>query len=406
MSHREAYDAFHEEREQRSTSLPMRGIVETVSSDIESVSVDMAHTPGRPVLVVRHPYFGVNSWIRTMPEPGTAVLTQRRGDLHREEIWGYISNTLPRQVQQSKQRQALIRRLNQGEIEIRSRGRAYAFWGTAGELELFGGPVQLELNPTRMEVSSIAPTHKRRLMLHDPTTINNEERFGLVRRPDQANLQAAPTLQTFTRLSAQGEFAQEYLRFMARENGNVVSQYQEGDVVQADGTFETLSITNKNLRLKHVLGHVNGNDKLTYAVDESLNVLIQNSTSANTEMNIQLGSNNTLKLTTKIAKVTVSQTGTLNFDTGLTIKTPQATVNSSNVTFGNTGSQQAILGTTLVNSILTPAFTIIGAAFQTLSADPALSSATKGAMTGFQTSLSGIAASLSNALSQQVKLSG
>jgi len=406
MSQHDAFVQRQIAKNARSVELPIRGVISSVAPDIESVNVDMAQTPGTPRLVVRHPYFGVNSWIRTMPEPGTAVLTQRRGDLHRAEIWGYISNTLPPQVKDSKSQQSLIRRLEAGEIEIRSKGRAYAFFGRRGDLELRGGPLEMDMSPGRLEITSIAPTHKRRLMLHDPTILAHEERFGIVRRPSQKNPQLAPAVQDFIRIQTAGEFAQEYFRSINRQDGKQLSVVQDGDVVGPDGTFETLAATNKRLRFKRTFVDVSGSNLLTLSIDEGLNFLLNNSAATSTEGNLQFGANNTLKLNTKTLKITATDTGQFTFNTGLTIRSNQVSVASSNVTSGNTGAFQAVLGTTLVNGVLNPIFTALASALSVLAAEPALTPATAATMTSLSTMLSTLSGNLSSVLSQQVKLSG
>ena len=235
--------------------------------------------------------------------------------------------------------------------------------------------------------------------------LGHGERLGLVRRPDPKNPLAAPALQKFIRISAAGEFAQEYVRLLNRENGDAMTALQEGDVVDAAGQFKKHPTTNKNLRYERLLHHKKATNTLAVRVDEALNVQVVNSFAGNTETDLKLGSNNTLKVSTKILNFTATNTGQMTFNNSLTIKSNRVSVASSNVSFGSNAVFKFVIGTTLVNSILTPLFTILISTLQTLATESALS-ASKLTLIGAATSLSGISGNLQGTLSNQVKLSG
>lgn len=404
MSHRELSDIAQEQRLERSIDLPQRGVVDTVIPELEMVTVDVAHFGGSPRMVVRHPYFGVNSWIRVMPEPGTSVLTQTRGDLHQQEVWGYISNTLPRLLRTAKvEKQILLRQLNRGEIEIQSQGRAYTHWGIAGDLAHRGGTVEQCLSQTDLELTSLAPTFKRRLTFHDPTTLAHEERFGIVKRPDAAN---PNSVQKFIRLTSGGEFAQEYGRWINLESGTSLASLQEGHVVDLQGQLKKHATTNKNLRHERILYHRQQSQTLSYQVDEDLNIRISNSATGNTETNAQLGTNNTLKITTKTLNFTGTTSGTMTFNNSFTLKSQQINV-LGQVAYGNSATQPALLGNNLVNNSLSPLIDILVGLFSAMSPDLASASPSKATSA---TTLSSTAIALGNlkgtlqaALSTQVK---
>ncbi len=269
----------------------------------------------------------------------------------------------------------------------------------------------MELSPSRLEVSAIAPTHKRRLMLHDPQNLDNIERFGIVRRPDLTsftNRQLAPVIQTFVRLEPLGEFAQEYYRSINRQdNGKIVSIEHDGDIVGLDGTFDTSPSTNKRLRYKRVWADKASTNFMFFILDDGLNFQFVNGATANTEADFKFGTKNTLKINTKIIKLTATSTGALTFNTGLTITSNKVEVKSPNVTFGNTGTQQALLGTQFINGVMTPFMTTLAGAMQVLAAEAVLiGSPSQTVLTTLATTISSLVGSLPSTLSTQVKLSG
>jgi hypothetical protein len=88
------------------------------------------------------------------------------------------------------------------------------------------------------------------------------------------------------------------------------------------------------------------------------------------------------------------------------MKAAKIELNAPIINMGSNATQAAVLGNTLVGSVLTPAFTTLITAMNVLAADPLLTPASKAAMQAAATALTGIISNVSAALSAQVKLTG
>lgn len=356
---KEFTDIDSKKRQEAAVDLPQRGVISTVTPEMESVTTDLAHYSGAPQMVIRHPYFGVNSWIRVMPEPGTAVLTQNRGDQRKQEIWGYISNNVPRLLRAAKTgKQILFRQLNQGDIEIQSKGRAYTHWGTSGELVQRGGMIEQCLSQKDLELSSIAPTHKRRLALHSASTVAHEERFGVVKRPDPDNPNSG---QKYVKTSS-GAFAHEYSRFLnappgedVSEEGRVLSSTQEGHVIDLNAKIKKSDGPNRDLRYERMLqGHLVG-PKMKHQVDVDLNMalLIRNAARVANEVYVSVGDYSRTKVETDKITINGNTNGRLVFGRGMYVQAPELQI-VGHVTFGRFGGEPVLLGQSFINGFLKP----------------------------------------------------
>lgn len=307
----------HAEVNQR-LRLPLRAVIRQVLPDLESVEVQLALEPGASRLRVRHPYVGPNSWIRVMPEAGTEVLTIQRGDDYLNEIVSYYSYSPGGDVSDYKKGNQLYRPLNSGEIELISSGRAYLFLGEGGDVETRGGTIRHELLQSRLELRSVAPTYVKKLHSSPPYLLANEERFGVVKRPD---LVFKNSMQQFVKLPAPAtEFAVEYSRWLNNKAGMPLVELQEGSVVDSLGAFTKQSSTNKDLRYHKKVYHKYAG-YLVHQVDEELNVLISNTSTA-TETKADLGAKNVLRLTAKDIKATLFGGGVYSYSSYLTTSAP------------------------------------------------------------------------------------
>jgi len=349
--------------------LPMRGVIRRPLPDLDSVQVEMAMVPGSSRLRALHPYIGPNSWLRVMPEKGTMVLTSRRGDDYQEEIIGYHVPQPHIRIKQYKQGLVLYRPLDEGEIEIMSAGRAYAFFGSRGDIELRGGAIRQDLSQTNLEINSIAPTYNRRLHKASPSTLGYEERFGVVKRPDilKPNL-----IQNYVR-QPDLKFSLEYSRWLSTTDGLPLVDLQEGHVVDGTGLFVKQSSTGKTLRSRRQWHHKAAGN-ITFEIDEEMNVFFSNVTPAN-ETKVLLGAKNVLTLTGQDLKLTMTKTGTLTFansyalrtatanidaTSAFTVKTPKAHINSVDVGFGPAPVLSLALATPSAGAITTTAAVMQG----------------------------------------------
>ena len=126
------------QQDEGALSAPIRGVIRLVIPEQEAVKVDQAQTSGAMPFPVRHPYMGVNSWIRVMPEEGTEVLTQLRGDNEKSAISAYVFGDPAGKIRLAENDQILFRVLRSGEMELMSSGRGYFFIGDGGDSELTG----------------------------------------------------------------------------------------------------------------------------------------------------------------------------------------------------------------------------------------------------------------------------
>jgi len=401
MSHRESYILDQSERDRKLNDLPMRAVVRSVLPELEAVEAEMFTQTGAVRMTVRHPYYSVNSWFRVMPESGTTVLTQRRGDLPQEEISSYLSNLVASVHEQVAEGQDLLFRvLRPGEMEAMSSGRAYTHWGEAGDLQLRGGVTRLDLSQTRLEITGWAPTFRRRLHLHDPTMLAHEERFGVVKRPDALN----PNLvESYVRLTDES-FAVEYGRWLNKKDDTPIITFQEGNVTDETGQLKKHGNTNKNLRHQRTIHHRAQGGILDYQVDEDLNILFTNTVGANTQTNVSLGTNNALTLTTKTLKMTVTESGNLSFSNNVTISSQQVNIGSANTRFGNNPVFSFLVGEKLIGQVLSPLLAQLASALSLLGIEPTL--AGKLAYASLGSSIGALSGNATAALSTQVKLSG
>ncbi len=411
------YEIDKLEEADRNRRLPLRAIVDRPLPDTEYVSLGLALTPGRTRMRVRHPYISDTSWIRVMPEPGTTVLTMPRGDSIRSEIQGYVNVDPVGKSKLYKEGSLLYRTLDTGEIEVMSSGRAYLFFGNLGDVEMRGGSIRHDLRQSQLDTQSISPTYNRRLHLAAPAKLAHEERFGVIKRPDQ---QRPNLIQQYVRTS-DDKFATEYSRWLNTSDGTPLISNQEGYVVDAMGQFGMQASTNKTLRQQKKWYHKKTGD-LTFEVDEELNLLFTNSTKA-TETKVDLGAKNVLKLSAQDIKFTLLKTGVFQFGTSATTKaqtiatsatksykctTPQFRVNSADVGFGATPSIPIALAPG-VSAVLNPALATLQGFLQVMATDPTFVPAFPAVATAAQSAAAAVGAavgSLSQMASTQVKVSG
>jgi hypothetical protein len=403
MSYIDAFKLYNQGQESENLKRPLRGIVTGVLPEKELYKIESFGTPGSPQYAIRHPFLGVNSWIRAVGEPGTTCLIQQRGDLMQQEIWGYISNKTQGVVQQSIREKAVAYRvLRPGENEVMSSGKAGVYWNRFGNLEMQGGSLRLNLKPTEAEIYSAAPTYKKTWWLHQPNTLGHEERTGVVKRP---NKKRPYSQQDIVKLSNQ-KYAVEHSRWVHDSDNQPLTELQEGHVINQSGSAVSQGSTNKDLRyLKKFHSTVGGT--LNIEIDEQLNTLIKNGSTAK-ETKINFGAKNEVSWQAKKWECQISETGKLTFTRSLSITSRKVQVNSSDVTVGPTGAEQAVLGVQLTNTVLTPMVSTLLSGFTTLAAtDPSSMIVALKVISGTFASMLGVVqANIPNTLSKQVKLSG
>jgi hypothetical protein len=341
-----------------------------------------------------------------MPEKGTSVLTQQRGDYTQLEIWGYLSNNVTNRHLVNKSRSAkqfLFRELNEGELELMSSGRAYSHYGETGDLELRGGTITLNMEQTELQMVGQAPTFQRQLHLYDTTKLEHVERFGVVRRPDPAN---PNVLLKYIRNSDQ-TFAVEHSVWLNKKDGSPLVTSQEGDIFDSQGNEIKHPTTNKPLRSTRDWYDDQG-QSLTFKIDENLNILIANSNNS-VETTLKLGNKNVLDVSGKQLKMTFLSTGTMTFQNTLQVRASKFNVVAPQVNLGSAAATFPVaLATPLGSAVLTPMLAALVAAFNVLKAAPALAVTlpVANAMDATANTLSGLAPSVATIASTVVKTSG
>ena len=402
------YEAAKQREQVQAYNLPLRGVIKEVLGETETIKVSSFGTTGAPEFAVRHPFLGINSWIRAMPEPGTTVLTQRRGDLDQQEIFGYISHQLAGIAKVAlKDRNIPFRVLHAGEVDIMSRGLSSAYFGDAGDLELRGGLLSHTISQSNLEIDSNAPYFHRRLHLHDPVFLGHEERFGVVKRFHPL----FPNSMTRILQNLDGSFPIEYGRWLTGTDllSQDLTTIQEGSAV-----YDTLGLevrqssTNRSLRHKRTFFHKLTGD-LTFEVDEELNVFVRNKSLA-TETKVDFGLTNNAEFRMNKLKMNGLDSASLDFLKSFAVKSLKVHVNSGDVGFGAAPLQPAVLGTTLSSSVLTPLLSSTATFLDMLGNDPLLLALTAPAVPpsfiaakAIAQVLRTVAGNLSSILSTQVK---
>ena len=405
------YEIWRDRQGDDAATKPVRAVVSGYVPERELLKCEMFGTSGQAEIAVRHPYLGVNSWIRVGPETGTSVVTQRRGDVAQSEIWGYLSNKSSDVIKQARTNPKIAYRVVQdGEMELMSKGMAALFLSNAGDVELWGGTCSEIISQTDLEHRANAPTFSRRLATNVWSTVGNEERFGLVKRPSKKYQELQ---QDYVRLT-DNSFACEYARWVGDTANVKLCQIQEGHIVDETGTLKKQSSTTKDLRFERIFWSKGASADITFQIDEDLSIYMNNSNPNQIEAKLLWGPLCDITMTANKLTMTLSNTAQITSATSLILgATSTVQIGAPSVVFGASSSasagaaQPAILGTNLLG-VLTPLFSTVTAWLQTFGAEPAALAtlpAAAAAATAAMTALNVIKGQLNTILSQNVKFS-
>ena len=267
--------------EKEGINKPVLGVADNVSPETERVS--MSDFGGGAPTRVTHPFVSIRSWIRVMPEEGTAAVLTRRGDTAVSEISYYWSGSPESRISKYRQGVGYYRPIDRGEFELSSYGMAQVYGSRMGALDLRGGITRGWLSNEDLEVGFKAPVHRR--VLHDNSSdaVRGEERFGVVwRRPGFTERIAKNTLRSWKKVD--GSFAKEYVRTLSfGGTPAVLVDHREGHVFEDDGS-RPLAPTRKPLR-RRTVWYDSRNEPSTDMMDEDGNsweILSPNATSGRT----------------------------------------------------------------------------------------------------------------------------
>jgi hypothetical protein len=268
---------LRQRREQRNQAItqgaPFLGYV-TGDHDPRNERVTVQYHGGERKVRSLHPYVGSDSWIRTGQESSTAMLMAQRPDSNEPEQFAYAQRNPEDRVAAFESKAGLYRPLNSGEIEIHSRGAAQAHFSRRPRLEQRAGLIRDWIDQDRLESGARSPTHTRQLHLNRGGLVGDEERIGVVTRPDDSGLTVSKVLRKFVSanrlpdplLAASfaataatsgivvppGPFAKEHM--LVLNTGAAFPEklldIRQGDVIDDQGNAVTLPSSGKNLRYK------------------------------------------------------------------------------------------------------------------------------------------------------------
>lgn len=211
----------------------IQGVITGVNVKAEKATV--VFSGGDKQADVLHPYIGVNSWIRVMPDGGTPVRVSIHGDTKQVALSEYAKG--PNDARMSSYEDgtgSTYRPLKQGEIELQSSGLAKLHLSERGNIDMQAGPSWIALLNEKMQIEQMAATHRRALPWRDgANALSHEERFGVVVRPGLITPAAERTV------DVAGSPAMEYFRALYTPLSTVKDQqlvvHHEGNVLDNQG---------------------------------------------------------------------------------------------------------------------------------------------------------------------------
>jgi|GEM_PF-4025122 len=352
----------------------------------EKEKVGVSYHAGQRELPTLHPYLGPDSWIRTAAEGGQPVLAAQRPDSADPELLAYTSKDEDTRIRAYlDDRLGLYRPLFPGEIETHSKGLAQSFYGRRPLLSQRGGLIRSWLDQDRLESGARAPLHVRHLSLKRSGQLGDEERLGIVARPDdsgtvvskvnskyvRADRVISPTLGASFIASSlaagvtlePGPWAKEYLRIL--RSGAIYPEklvdIREGDVIDDSGNVINLTSSGKPLRYKgewfadSLLGGAffvgidqDGNFSVSAPDEASVGGTV---TVPAGDLTLTLGASHTVQVQTDYSLATSDGTMTLDAQTGYQLTVPDGSISllpSATLDVGG-ADEPAVLGNRLLD---------------------------------------------------------
>lgn len=172
-----------------------QGIMDSISSEKQTARLRFPN--GEKTITLPMPFEGADSWIRSIPTGGFALIG-KRSDTQDQVFLRYIDESAEIRLSKYAEGVGIYRPLLPGEHEIQSAGMAQSYYSSRPYLEHKGGAIRSWLDQDKAEAGQKAPTHTRQLWEHVSGEIGDEERFGAVKRPIELNIlnQVAISLQT------------------------------------------------------------------------------------------------------------------------------------------------------------------------------------------------------------------
>lgn len=271
-------------RRQGPNARPVAAMVTSVDPRNEQVTFRSSGLQNQRC-VISHPYMGVRSWLRVMPEAGTHAISAERGDAPLHNILAYVREGVSSQRLEATERgEDVYRELQEGSIELMSSGRAVVCGTERGTLELRGGPLHAHLNPDLQEWRVRAPTHRVECLGFAYARNINNMRFGVVKRLPQGATASPIRVERPIKVDHGGlqVYAKEHSVVLhSKGTPSLLADVRMGHVVADDGTEPTLGETSEKLRYLALLGTKTATDTFRVEVDVTGNMRVQAPRTAN-----------------------------------------------------------------------------------------------------------------------------
>jgi len=242
---------------------PYFGFIKEYNAATDTTLVD-SHG-GRRIIRNPQPHLGQTAWIRAAPEGGMGSLLITRSDAEEPEImrWWHTDTqerlSLFRQnveklVSGSGQLVSLesFRTLESGEIDLSSVGGAQLFLGRRPHLDMRAGIIKLTMDQDETEFTSKAPVHVRHGYQHNSSKIEDEERFGVVKRPNAGSFVESFYPDDLGRRDKEREgFAKEHLMRLKNSQPGLpetLFDVRSGHAIDDEGKPFTLEESGQRLR--------------------------------------------------------------------------------------------------------------------------------------------------------------
>lgn len=219
--------------------------IKSISSSSEEI-VAM----GIPTKVqVTHPFLSLTSWDRAIPEQGTSISVCYNEEAGLPLMTMYRNIDPSEAISKYNSGSSLYKELSQGELDRMSKGMANTFHANRPVKYSRAGLVEQILNGDEMTLFERSPTFVWQLHQHKVATLEDEMRFGVVRRYKNSVdkvLIKVPIIE-----GGQG-FAKEHSMILVNKLGTLIDR-REGNVCDDSGVFLTHPTTGKNLRYQELI---------------------------------------------------------------------------------------------------------------------------------------------------------
>jgi hypothetical protein len=346
---------------------PFEASITKVDPETESLTAD--GTMGPSEMMIPHPLWGPNSWIRAIPERGARVVATTLASDQRRAALSYSTRFASEYISRYNDNKGLYKPLQEGEWDFMTPGLAYLYGQASGNLLLRGGPIQQALEVKRLRLRSRAPLFKRELHQNIDSEIGDEERFGVVVRhlkSDEKNRWIkVPLVGESSDTDHKGDaktdsFAKEYLRKFGRDGTDLI-ELRQGDVIDDEGKPLKHTSTNKDLRHLFKAFNADASDSYTLEIDENSNVLLK--TPATEVKYDARQATATVNLTKLVASITENMVFNVGASTTISSDASCEIKGSGGTKIGPGAVEPAVKGNQLVALILTPLLTSLGTLF-------------------------------------------